>query len=668
MQKVRNFIPEWILTNRFGGYALGSADLINRRKYHGLLIASDEGLRRMHLVSCVEEKFVCRRSIFFLNSNRYPDVLYPDGAEHIQRVRLRPFPALLYSFNAGGKSILLIKEILMSEERNVTLLRYTNLSGEEIEFLFRYKFSLRDHHHVNHPGTYDHTVKEFDTFASGKVQAGWVRRNDAGCEAYVYSRTGQIVQDPMIFRNNTYTTEQERGYDAVEDLLAPFLHRGLVRPEGCVKVLLSERVLKEPMRRTMEQIMEEIEERYRSYALPQDHPALLRPAQQILRKQEYKKLLVLLMDEFRTHKDIVAGFPWFSAWGRDTMISLEGFMVLDEMIDFLYTVLHAYGQRIRNGLLPNVIGEDGKGTNFDTVDASLWYIVRVYECFGKMSQERRKELFEYCVAILLNYRFNDSLPFYFDEEDFLISIRDGISLALTWMDAKIGSTPVTPRYGKPVEINALWYNSVCAVRRMAQELRKEQLSSGGYTLSWNVLEEYEHTIRKSMGRFFGGGIFYDRIEGDRPVAEIRPNFVIACALPFDFIDRERLKTALTLARSKLFTSYGLRSLSKDSPLFSGTYGGNQEARDRAYHQGTVWTWLFLPYARLLKKVVTDSNDLRGELETCREQIHREITEGRLASIAEVWDGEDPGIPKGAPAQGWSTAALLCIERMIDELE
>ena len=675
-----SFTSEWIITNRLGGYALGSADLINRRKYHGLLISSSESLLRIHLVSSVEEKIGVDDCFLYLDSNRYGDVTYPDGYSHMVKYRLRPYPAFLYSYSVRRKTILILKEIFMEAQRNITFLRYTNVGKAALDYHFRYKFSLRNHHHVNNPGTFDYISKDSDTITNGKVRGGWVRRIDTGHVAFVYALAGEFLGEPVIYRNILYTDEQARGYDALEDLYAPFLHKGTIEPEESIEIVFSAHSLDEPIKRSMTVIGENIRERFKSYPQPKDHPSrvlvvknrkefISSPGFQnaVLSEEEYRSLLELLLDEFQTSRDIVAGFPWFSAWGRDTMIALEAFIMRKEKIDFVYAVLNTYGERIENGLLPNIIGEDGRGTNFDTIDASLWYIIRVYECFMKLSNQRQKRLFDFCAEIVLNYIFNEKFPFYFDRDDFLISIRDGIQSALTWMDAKIGGVPVTPRYGKPIEINGLWYNCIIAMSDMAKKLNKVRIVGTNYRMGTEELESYAQKIGENMGKFLGDGVWYDIIEKDRPVEEIRPNFVIACSLPFDFTDEKGLKIAAEVAREKLLTPFGLRSLSPDSQLFRKDYSGNQQSRDRAYHQGTVWTWLLLPYAHLVRKVTRDREMLKGQLSSSIGQIRQGVMEGWLASVAEVWDGENPGVPKGAPAQAWSVAALYCIEKMIDEV-
>ncbi len=676
-----DYTAEWILTNRLGGYALGSAHLINIRKYHGLLTASDEHFRRIHLVSSIEEKFGVDDEFLFMDSNSYADTIYPQGYLHIAKSRLRPYPAFLYSFSSCKQKIIILKEILMDEWKNITLLKYTNLGKVTLEYFFRYKFSLRNHHHVNSPKTFDIIPIESDIIERNTHRGGWVIRGDTGASAFVYASHGRFKKDPLIFRNIFYPIEDARGYDAAEDLIAPFLHKGFLKPGKTMVILFSDISLEGPAGKSVVTVQEKIGERYSRYALPKGHPsrvtgiknrkAFLKSSDfkdYIFSEDEYKELLGLLLDDFKTRNDIIAGFPWFSAWGRDTMISLKAYLKQGDNTDFVYDVLNTYGERTQNGLLPNVIGEDGKGTNFDTVDASLWFIIRVYECFEKLGVQRKRKLLGFCADIVLNYIFNKELPFYFDKEDFLISIRDDTQSALTWMDAKVGGIPVTPRYGKPVEINALWFNSVKAVSQMAQKLHKKKIISGTYSMTTEELSDLAEEVGKNMAKFLVDGIWCDRIEKGVRVKEIRPNFVISCSFPFDFTDKKGLKLAAGLAREYLLTPFGLRSLSPESPLYKKNYAGSQEIRDLAYHQGTVWTWLLLPYAQLLEKIIPDKTLLKRELEDSIFQIRCTIMNGTLASAPEVWDGENPHVPKGTPAQAWSVAALFCIEKMIEDIK
>lgn len=669
---------EWILTNRLGGYALGTSHLINMRKYHGLLIASNEQLRRIHLVSSVEEKIGVKEDYAFMDTNRYQDVIYPDGYRNIAEVCLRPYPAFLYNFKLAGRDVHVVKEVLMYEGKNITLMSYSNINEFPLNYQFRYKFSLRDHHHVNSPGTFDHLPLEYDTIKFNKFTVGWVKRDDVDAEVYVYTLKGDFRLEPIIFRNVFYSGEDERGYDAKEDLFSPFDHVGTLNPGQMMTVLFSDKILEGEVEEELIEIRSTVRERYSNFFLPEKHPSrfictedmkkiISMSDEEIFTKEEYVKITVLLLSDFQTKSDIIAGFPWFSAWGRDTMISLAAYIKQGKNWDFVFNVLNTYGKRIENGLLPNVVGEDGKGANFDTVDASLWFLLRVYEVFEIANTSMRKELFHYCSNVVLNYLFNEHLPFYCDRTDNLISIRHDIKSALTWMDAKIEGNPVTPRYGKPIEINALWLNGINFLIHMAEKLALKKIIYSPYEISLEELKKSALKILKSMEKFYKHGVWCDRIDNKVPITEIRPNFVIALSLPFDFTDIKGLKQGEELARKHLVTPFGLRSLSPQSPMYKGCYIGNQQKRDRSYHQGTVWTWLLLPYAQLLEKVIQEKGLLKSELEKSIYALRKGIRKGSLASIAEIWDGENPNVPKGAPAQAWSVAAVFYIEKMIEEL-
>ena len=724
-----NAYSEWILSNRLGGYAIGPGNLINTRKYHGLLVASDSELKRVHLVSSVEERIGLKGEFMNLDSNSYQGTIHPDGYTHLVRAWLRPYPSFLFSSSPFSGYILILKEILMDEGTNVTLLRYTNLGTVPLRFFFRYKFTLRDHHWVNSPGTFDRVHLEHGLFDQGHGAGAWVTRRDNGARAYVYATHGRMKEEFLVFRNLFYSQEANRGYDAGEDLVSPFTHDGNLTPGGTLEVLLADRSLGDyeavmgrapregaELDGAVGRALRRIDDRYAAFPKPADHPLAMKPEERVslisrearagseggpsragtarfdpetaMPERDYRRLLENMLDDFRLESDVIAGFPWFSAWGRDTMITLKAFVLQDGPKDFVFRVLDQYGRRMRGGVIPNVVGENGEGTNFDTVDASLWFVIRAFEVFDSLSAQNRKALFSYCEEIVLRYLFANDLPFFCDREDSLIECRSGTNLALTWMDAKVYGIPVTPRYGKPVEVNGLWHGAVKACAAMARKLGREvlrsregaspsalapQVGSVGRTSRWTAqeysislgdLERVGDAIGTSMGKFFNGGVWCDRIEGGNPVPEIRPNFVIALSLPFDFTDGEKLKSGADCAREHLLTPFGLRSLSSGSPMFRKWYIGTQKMRDLAYHQGTVWTWPLLPYAELLVKVTPDRALLKKELERVVFDLRCAVRRGILASVAEVWDGEEPSVPKGAPAQAWSVAALYCIEKMI----
>jgi glycogen debranching enzyme len=630
-------------------------------------------------VASVEEKIGLEGEFMFIDSCSYVDTIYPHGYAHFVKAWLRPYPAFLFSSNPYSEHILVLKELFMDETRNVTLLRYTNRGTVPFRYFFRYKFSLRDHHELNRPGTFDSVGVEHEAFDDGLLPAGWVRRSDNGLRAYVYAAHGGIASDLRIYRNVFYPQEANRGYDAFEDLVAPFLHEGYLRPGACTEVILSDRSLADyyvDSRPGLDSLFDGAYSRYAGHPLPADHPSRAGTAREGAppEKGDFARLLRLMLDDFRAGDDVVAGFPWFSASGRETMIALKAYMGRDDdsaSDDFAARTLIRYGERMAGGLVPEATEEREEGKGSDAVDTSLWFVLRVYECFESLAPQRRKKLFACCERVVLSYLFDRELPFFWDAGDSLVTLRSGTNLALTWMNAKTHGYPVTPRYGKPIEVNGLWYNAVRATARMADALGRETIRcpgsspSGDYALAAGDLEQLAGHIARSLKGFLSGDLWCDRIENGVPVPEIRPNFVVALSLPFDFADAEGLRKGVSQAREHLLTPYGLRTLSPGSPMYRQWYIGNQKMRDMAYHQGTVWTWLLLPYAELLRKVTGDRRVLKEELASLTSGLRRRLARGTLASVAEVWDGEDPGVPKGAPAQASSVAALYCIERMIE---
>ena len=255
-----------------------------------------------------------------------------------------------------------------------------------------------------------------------------------------------------------------------------------------------------------------------------------------------------------------------------------------------------------------------------------------------------------------------------DSQDGLVNIKRNSGLALTWMDAKINGVPVTPRYGKPVEVNALWYNLLRYFLVLAGKEGIDRIRGRGYSCSISRLRSLSRKAKKSLRMYFNGRDFADRIEDGRLINELRPNYLIALSLPFDAFSKEEIKVGYGVAREKLLTAYGLRSLSPERSAFRGKYMGNQRMRDLAYHQGAVWVWLLLPMAKAASKVYRRERDyLAGELEELISAFRYGLVRGEMASVSELYDGNAPRLPKGAPAQCWSVAAVFLIEKMIKDL-
>lgn len=645
---------EWILTNGIGGYALGFGNLINKRKYNGLLIASVNSLKRVHLVASIEERIETEGTYFYLDSNYYANCIYPNGYLHMIRSWLRPYPAFIYSSDPFSDNYLIFKEIFMVSGKNAVAVKYSNLSGMAISLTLRPKLTLRDHHFVNACGLWNHTGLE------KKVRENhmYVKRLDNDCELYIYPEKGDMVETNTTYNSVHYPMEALRGYESVEDLISPLrIDLGLTPGESATIVFSSG-----PVDKPFE-MAGGAELNYKKFPLPRSHPEIIKPLSvEALKsfndsefdKSSYHSLVEQAARDFVIGDDIIAGYPWFGPWGRDTLIAMDSFGYLPGGRELAKKILKKYGSCLRGGLLPNTFGEGGVGLNYDSIDAPLWYILQCYQ-YG----DGDPELTHYISQIISGLLYEEDHPFHVDD-DGLISIREG-DYALTWMDAKIYNSPVTPRFGKPVEINALWYNALCIASGL--------IKKNNTPLQIKEIKKLSEKVRSSFQKFVGDEYLADRLENNLPIWEIRPNAVTALSLPFDCVGREIMRKVWSVAGKELLTPYGLRSLSHRHPAFKRKYIGNQKQRDLTYHQGTVWTYLLLPFVKLTLKALGGEKS-PAEISKIAAgyvwDLRDGFLKGSMASVAEVWDGIDPYFPKGCPAQAWSVFGLLGIEGLISE--
>ncbi|MCS7279388.1 MAG: amylo-alpha-1,6-glucosidase [Thermodesulfobacteriaceae bacterium] len=641
-QLFNQFTPyEWILANRKGGYALGSAFLGNYRKYHGLLIAGKENGKRVHLVSNIEEKVIFPSGLeYFLDSNFYKDTIYPEGYKLIKQFFYQPYPKFYYACLEKG-DFFLKKSIRMDESKNILLVSYKNISSYPFKLFLRPKLSFRDHHQVGYASSWEKSFTNIEIYEDSALV---IKEEES---LFTYISKGSIFEEPLFYYQVYYPLEAIRGYPAYEDLFSPFLIEVELSGGETFHLIFSEVILKD-----FKAKVKEIENRYKGY------PELKLKKKAKFSYEDYLKVLELGLRNFLLEKDVIAGFPWFYTWGRDTFIGLPALFYLEEGLDFCLKIFKHYQALLKDGLIPNVAGPKEE-INYNSVDATLWYALRVFQYLEffkeKVSSSQRKELLDTVELIIREILTNPLLPFRVDLEDGLIEIPETTGLALTWMDVMIDGIPITPRYGKPIEISALWFNVLSLAQRYLDKKFPVNLKS---------LVEKQSLALKG---YFNGELWADRIYQGNPIFEIRPNFVIALSLPVNFADTFALEKAWEITQRELLTPYGLRSLSPRHPNFRRKYFGTQYMRDLAYHNGTVWVWLLYPYAELLKKVLPKERLIK-EL-TSLIKIFRELwVSGRLSSIPELYDGENPYYPKGAPAQFWSVAAVFLIEKELEKLK
>ncbi len=664
---------EWLLTNKRGGYAMGTGNLINQRKYHGLLIASDEKFQRTHLVAGMEELIEWRGESFHLDSNNYSNCVYPEGFLHLVKPWLRPYPIFLYSALPHQEDILILKELFMAEEDNTILIKYTNMGKHKLHFELHPKFTMHNHHQINSPGlldreNYQTEIKDLET---EKLMEA--RRNSNQVSVYGAITKGEVKENRFSYYNVFYPWEVMNGYDGIGDQITLFEIKFSLAPGESANVLFSDR----PLTKVSKQA-DEIQERYRNLPLPKDYPRLDSSKPGLLEKldfndnllfnrEEYLQILEFALTDFISNDDIVAGYPWYGPWGRDTMFTLNALLHTNRHLDKVENILRKYSTHIKDGLIPNMLPESGREANYDSVDATLWFIILLNK-MGKRKKSVRywDEVIGYSEQIIKAILHNIVHPFHI-RNDGLIELHNDFAHA-TWMDIRLDGIAITPRDGAPVEINALWYNAVCSYEAMHET--RNSISKRFKNPDAAILS-YKGLIKDAFQKFWHNGYLADRLYGDEPVMEIRPNALLATALPYNLLSEEQIEQVFLHAYKELYTYYGIRSLSPNDIKFKKKYYGVQQVRDLACHNGSVWAWLLGAFCGVYLKAYAHkktSKELVYDLTNFIGNLRQSFMKGHIASVAELWDGDAPHFPKGAPAMAWSVAALYNVELYIAHLE
>ncbi len=664
---------EWILTNRFGSYALGTGNLINQRKYHGLLIASNTKFQRHQLVAGIEEKVEWRGQIVHLDSNNYSNCIYPEGFLCLVKSWLRPYPVFLYSALPHQNDILIRKEIMLDADTNTVLVKYTNLGQHPLRFTLHPKFTMILHHELNQPGSLDHQT--FDTSLKNTSDGCSFSaiRPESNLQVFGHVSRGEIADNRYIYYNVFYPWEVMSGYAGIGDQISLFEMNFTLKIGETCSLLFSDQAIDDAS-----ECANRIENRYAELPKPKDYPLLPDVDDTLLsnldyndsllyKYSDYLKLLEFTLNDFISNDDVVAGYPFYGAWGRDTMIVLNALMHNPVNLDNVERILRKYSRELQNGLIPNMQQESGREANYDTIDATLWYVILLWK-LGKRKKDTAfwKESIQIIEEVLKSILSNFQYPF-FIRKDGLIELKEEFAHA-TWMDVRIDGKAVTPRNGAPVEINALWYNAICSYAAMCEEYQK--LSGINYT-PYEQIIELKDVVYKSFQKFWANDYLADRLLGDVPVEEIRPNALIALSLPWELIDKDKMEKVWQRAYAELYTPYGIRSLSPKDRRFRKKYYGTQKDRDLAYHNGSVWAWLLGSFCGLYLKINRGSMDdkaIAAKLSEFIETFRNSYMRGHIASLAEVWDGDNPHFPKGAPAQAISVAALYNIESFIASIQ
>jgi predicted glycogen debranching enzyme len=622
---------EWLEADGLGGFASGTVGGARTRRYHALLLAATTPpTGRMVLVSGFEVWVETAAGRFALSSQRYaPDVVHPDGHERLVEFRPEPWPQWTFRCEDGTA---VAQEVIACHGRGEVVVRWRLLSlPGAVRLLVRPLLAGRDYHGLHHENP------AFD-FAAETTGARVLWRPYPGVPAISAVGDGSYRHDPVWYRNFLYQAELARGLDGSEDLASPGVFAWTLNGRGATLVLSM------------------------GEASPELDPAWL-IERETKRRAAFTSPLQRAADAYvvqrGTGKTIVAGYPWFTDWGRDTLIALRGFMTLEGGLDLARDILLAWADAVSEGMLPNRFPDSGEAPEFNAVDASLWYVVAVHE-FLKAAGDTAppatvQALRAASGAIVAGYRAGTRYGIRMDEDGLLAAGVPGVQL--TWMDAKIGDWVVTPRIGKPVEVQALWLNA----------LRIMGLTSA----PWRDL--YCRALASFQLRFWNErcSCLFDVVDVDHVPGRnddcLRPNQILAVGgLPSQVLVEPYATRVVETVERRLLTPLGLRSLGPSEPGYRPRFGTSVFERDSGYHQGTVWPWLMGPFVEAWLRVRGNSPEAKRAADArFLAPLRAHLAVAGLGHVSEVADAEPPHAPGGCPFQAWSLGELLRASRLVE---
>lgn len=634
---------EWLVTNGIGGYASGTISGNLTRRYHGLLVAAlNPPVGRSLLVAKLEETASCGRIEYALATNRWASgAVEPEGYLNIESFRLEGTTPV---WRFALADALIEKRIWMRHGENTTYVQYSLLRGSgPVHLAVKALVNYRDFHSSTHAGNWQMKIES--------VEHGLqITAYDGAIPFYLLSADAQFDARHEWYRDYFLPMERERGLDDHEDhLLAATASLKLAIRGSATFVLSSDPGADLDGAQGLAMDVERERNLCSQWQTSDSQGASAAPA--------WVRQLILAADQFIVKRNlldepdgrsVIAGYHWFGDWGRDTMIALPGLTLTTSRPEIARKILFAFARYVDKGMLPNNFPDAGGQPEYNTVDAALWYFEAVRQYFeATKDAEAVSKLYPVLAEIINAYLKGTRYNIHVDQADGLLYAGES-GVQLTWMDAKVGDWVVTPRIGKPVEVNALWYNALMTMARLAP-------STGESAEPFQKMAELAH---KNFSKFWNsaGGCCYDVIDDPRAGndASLRPNQIFAVSLPDSPLSSEQQKAVVDVCAQRLLTSHGLRSLAQSEPGYQGRYGGSPRERDGAYHQGTVWGWLMGPFVLAHLRVYGDREAAQSFLEPLGMQI---FSHG-LGTLSEIFDGDAPFTPRGCIAQAWTVAEVL----------
>ncbi len=622
---------EWLETNGLGGYASSTIIGTNTRRYHGLLVAAlKPPVERAVMLSKIDETIWAYGRRHDLGCNKYKGAVYPTGYIFLQKFKKSLFPEFIYRVG----NIEIKKTIVALNGENSTLIIYEVLKADE---KFQIELSplahARDFHALDpgdskpiHQIEFENDVLQYTS--SSKYP-----------ELFLGAKGAKFEAHSEWYYQFEYSEELNRGQDAHEDLFS--LGKLFFDLEEGSKIGIIA-TLENPEGRDVLELYEAEKRRRLSIVKNASHP--------------FHKSLLLAGDQFIVKRDndlrsIIAGYHWFSDWGRDTMISLPGLCLSTGKFEEAKKILRAFTEQLKEGIIPNRFSDYEEEPLYNTVDATLWFFVALYHYLKYTGDDAfvRDYMLPVMHEIIYYHQRGTQFHIKVDEDGLLQAGSPGVQL--TWMDAKVGDWVVTPREGKAVEINALWYNALRIYAYMNGKFGDHKKAA--------EMEQLAESTRLRFEQVFWNedrGCLFDLVNDQGKDSSIRPNQLLAISLPYPLLNRTKARLLLDVVSKELYTPVGLRSLSILDERHKMTYEGDRVSRDGSYHQGTVWSWLLGPYIDAHMYVMGEYGVYYAE--EVIKNIAPHLKDAGVGNISEIFDSEEPHHSRGCVAQAWSVAELL----------
>ena len=640
---------EWLDTNQFGSYSSSTVSGCHTRKYHGLLVARlAQPPGKYVLLSKYEDSLFFDDRELFLTSHQYPGAIFPEGG--LPKLSFNRDLVPTFKYQTGNINV--TKEIAMLAEQNTVLVRYS-CTKNSVSAMLRVKplLAYRDFHGIGR----ENLSLRVRTFP---IDNGFLVSPYDGMPTMHIQTNGrfEFFPSPTWYRNFEYLEEMRRGFDFREDLFSPGVFEIEIKKGDALVISAST----SPLGNLDELWEDEISRRKKT--------------NKKLRGSSFQKHLKRAAIQFVTQsptednasgaegtKAITAGYHWFAEWGRDAMIALPGLLLPLNQTDVYLDVLKRFGRNRRNGIIPNFLGEHPRDNAYNSADAGLWYGFAVQKFLEHVNSPRqlRGDIAEILYDIYDHYKGGTEYGIRMLENGLLHV--GGPDEQVTWMDAMVDGHPVTPRFGSPVEINALWYNFVSFLAESGPALAiRDAVAKEAAALAKQIKKSFIDTFWIA-----DAGYLADLKQGEWLDRSNRPNQIFAASLPFSPLSKDQAQKMLDKVQKTLLTPLGLRTLDPRDAQYRGRYDGNSRDRDSAYHNGTVWPWLLGHFGEALLAHGKNKKAAVAALNECMAAFEAHLDDAGLGTISEIFDGDAPQGARGCVSQAWSVAEVLRLSILID---